>query len=85
MILQDCDLVQTIPGAAADWNVVHKRTVHILKPDNNGGIKGGMMGGSRHHEFPPVFPSCHGVYQSLMFGGSWIFWCKNQVKHNQTW
>lgn len=26
----DCDLVQTIPGAAADWNVVHKRTVHIL-------------------------------------------------------
>ena len=34
MRLQDCDLVQTIPGAAADWDVVHNRTVHILKPDS---------------------------------------------------
>ena len=32
---QDCDLVHTIPGAAADWNVVHNRTVHIMNSDIN--------------------------------------------------
>lgn len=82
MILQDCDLVQTIPGAAADWNVVHKRTVHILKPDS----KGGRLPAPRISASVSILP--RSWHQSLMFGGSWIFWCKNlvkHVKHSQTW